>query len=223
MNVRVKSILGVSLLALLLTITPTVVIAQGNGRSARNQIAQTTVEDETVDKESKELKARLDKRKAELGTRVDGARQTRIKNRCQASQGKLGSISGRINGLETSRSNVYANLVSRLEKLSLRLAGKGVDVSVFNQQMTQLKEAIGVFNTDLAEYKQTVADLAKMDCVADPTAFHASLEAARTARTDTNESAKEIRTLLSETIKPTLVDLKTRLGSSSAAESEDNN
>lgn len=222
MKARLKSIFGVSTLTLLLTLTPVVAIAQGAEEPTTNATTPTTTT-QTTSPNPAELKSRLDKRKAELRTRVDSARQARIKSRCQASQGKLSSVSGRIKGLETSRAQVYANLVSRLEKLSQRLGDKGLDVATLNEQITQLKTAVEAFNTSLTDYKQSVADLAAMDCVADPTAFQASLVAARAARVATAERAKEIRTLLSDTIKPTLVDLKSQLATVDTTENEENN
>lgn len=208
MKARFKTIISVSMLTLLLTIAPTIVTAQGtdDGNQA-NDTTTTSVEQ----KDAAELKARLEQRKAELKTSINAAKQARLKSKCQASQGKLSSISGRIKGLETSRSQVYQNLVNRLNGLSDKLEAKGADVATLNEQITQLETLIETFNTDLAAYKLAVADLAEMDCKADPTAFQASLDAARTARTKTADSAKAVRSYLTETIKPTLKDIRAQL------------
>jgi chromosome segregation ATPase len=208
MKAKLKTIFSVSILALLLTVTPTIVIAQGTDEENQTNTTTTTTGEQT---EAAELKARLEKRKAELKTSINAAKQARIKSRCKASQGKLSSISGRIKGLETSRSQVYKNLINRLDNLSDKLAAKGADVATLDEQITQLETLIETFNTDLAAYKQAVADLADMDCVADPTAFQASLDAARTARAKTHESAKAVRSYLTGTIKPTLKDIRAQL------------
>lgn len=210
---KYKKIFSVSTLTLLLAMTPVVATAQ-SGRS--NRVAQddttqtTTATEETAPSqtEAEERQARLAERKAALKTRLDAARQARIKSRCKASQGKLSSISGRIQGLETSRAQVYANLIDRLTKLNDRLKTAGVDTTELDSQITQLNTLIDTFNTDLGAYKLSVGDIAVMDCAADPIAFQATLETARTSRTKAADSAKAIRAFLTETIKPTLSDLK---------------
>lgn len=220
MKFRLKSIFSVAVLALLLAITPNIVLAHEGEDHTQDEIAQTTTTDseESEQTAQEQLKARLEARKTQLKTRLDAAKQARITSRCKASQGKLSSISGRIKGLETSRTQVYENLLSRLNKLSEKLATRGIDVAGLNTQITELTALITTFNTELAEYKQTVADLADMDCAADPPAFQASLEAARTARTETAEAAKAVRAYLKDTIKPTLGELKAQLGDKTEAE-----
>lgn len=225
MKSKVRTLFNVSLLALLLTFTPVVVIAQGTEENTSNETPQTTAVEDT--ESTGDLKSRLEKRKAEMKTKVDAAKQARLKSRCKASQGNLSSISGRIKGLETSRSQVYQNLLNRLNKLSEKLAAQELDVAELNTQITELSGLITTFNTELAEYKQTVADLAEMDCVAEPIAFQASLEAARTARAETAEAAKAVKAYLKETIKPTLSQLRAQITKEAEvpegeAESEDN-
>lgn len=213
MKSKLKTFSSVSALALLMAFTPAIAIAQGTETDTSNETVQTTaVETETEESTPEQLKARLETRKANLKTKVDAAKQARIKTRCKASQGKLSSVSGRIKGLETSRTQVYKNMLERLTKLSEKLAAKGVDATQLTSQIAELGSLIDVFNAELAEYKETVADLAKMDCAADATAFQASLEAARTARTETADSAKAVKAYLKETIKPTLSELRAQLG-----------
>lgn len=212
MTSKYKKLFSVSTLTLLLTLTPVVATAQGN--SSNKRVAQdgtmqtTTVSEETTPAEAEARKTRLEERKAALKTRIDTVKQARIKNRCKASQGKLSSISGRIKGLETSRTQVYSNLLDRLTTLNDRLKSANVDTTELEGQITQLNTLVNTFNTDLEAYKLSVGDIAEMDCAADPVGFQASLETARTSRTQVAESAKAIRVYLTETIKPTLSELK---------------
>lgn len=162
------------------------------------------------------LKARLEERKAALKTRLTAAKLARLKTRCKPAQSSISNIRGRIKGLETSRANVYENLLDRLNKLNERLKTHDVDTAAFEAQLTELHTLIDTFSADLDAYKLTVGDLADMDCASDPTAFQASLEAARTARTKAADSAKAVRTYLSETIKPTLKDLKAQFAQNSS-------
>ncbi len=212
MSSKYKRLFSVSTLALLLTLTPVVATAQGN--RPNKKVAQdgtmqtTTVSEETTASEAEARKMRLEGRKAALKTRIDAVKQARIKNRCEASQGKLSSISGRIKGLETSRTQVYANLSDRLTKLNDRLKGANVDTAELEAQITQLNTLIDAFNANLEAYRLSVSDIAEMDCAVDPVSFQASLESARTARAETADSATAIRTYLTETIKPSLAELK---------------
>lgn len=183
-------------------------------------VAHTEAETKSEEDSDASTRAeRLAKRKAELKTKLDAVKQARIKNKCKASQGNLSSIRGRIKGLETSRSHVYENLVNRLTKTSQKLKDKGLDTAELDTQITELNTLIATFNTDLAAYKLAVGDLAEMDCVAEPIAFQASLEAARLARTKTADDAKAIRTYLADTIKPTLKTLRSLVEKESETES----
>ncbi len=62
-----------------------------------------------------------------------------------------------------------------------------------------------------------------MDCAADPAAFQASLEAARIERAETAESAKAIRAFLSDTIKPTLKELRQQFAENADSTNETEN
>lgn len=180
--------------------------------SANTTSTPTTTEQKplTAD-EQKELRARLDKRKAELKTKLSTAEQTKIKTKCKSTQGNLSSLSGRIKGVETSRTEVYGGLVARLSILSNRLQNQNIDNSALKANIAELQNKITVFNTDLAAYKQAVEDLKNMDCAADPTAYKASLEAARAALTKVKTDAAAIHTYVKENIKPTLQDVRSKL------------
>jgi signal transduction histidine kinase len=188
------------------------------------KVAQTTTTstDTTADQENEQeiqttakdtaaLKARLEARKAQLKTTLTALEQAKIKTKCATAQGKLSSVRGRIKGIETSRAQVYDNLVDRLTSLSTKLSDKGLDTSELDSEITELNAKIATFQTDLATYKQTVTDLAAMDCKSDPTAFKASLEAARTAQAKVKEDATAIKTYVNDTIKATLKDIRSQL------------
>jgi hypothetical protein len=167
------------------------------------------IEKTAADKAS--LQSRLDKRKAELKIKLTALEQARLKTKCKASQGNISSLRGRIKGIETSRDNVYTQLVKRLNDLSGKLKDKGLDTTQLNTEITELQTKIDTFNTDLDAYKQAVTDLAAMDCAADPTAFKASLEAARTLQTKVKDDVVAIRTYVNDTIKTTLKDIRAQL------------
>lgn len=224
MNFRLRALVTAGLTALILSAVPVSVLAQTDEGAEENTV--TTQQTATAEEEANvqaELNARLEKRKADRNTRLDFARQARLKNRCKAAQGGLSNISGRIKGLETSRSKVYENLVVRLDKLSERLKTNNLDTAELDRQLAELNNLVETFDTNLAEYSQSAADLAIMDCVADPVAFQASLETAREARALSSENAKAIKAYLANTIKPTLQQLKQQFAQNNNPQTQEAN
>lgn len=178
--------------------------------SNQTEVAQTTTDDtqKPSSDDTAGLQQRLDKRKADFKIALTNLEKQRIQLKCKASQGSLSSLKGRITGIDTSRANVYRELVDRLNKLNDKLKTRNVDTTELQGEITTLQTKITTFKTDLAAYKQAVSDLAAMDCKSDPTAFKASLEAARAARTKVNNDSLDIKKYVNETIKPTLKKLR---------------
>jgi hypothetical protein len=106
---------------------------------------------------------------------------------------------------------VYPNLVDRLNKLETKLAAAGADTTELKTEITMLQTKVDTFKTDLAAYKQSVADLVDMDCTSDPTGFKASLEDARAGLTKVREDGVAIKTYVNDTIKPTLKSIRASL------------
>jgi hypothetical protein len=209
MKITAKILMGAALAVPLLWVGTT--LAEDNTTSTTNN--NTTTEQKPVlsESEKKDLASRLQKRKDELKTKLNAVEQQRIKTKCTNSQGKLSSVAGKVNGIETSRTEVYGGLVARLSLLSSRLQNQGVDNTALQTTIDGLKAKIDVFNTDLATYKQAVTDLRAMDCVADPVAYKASLDAARAALVKLQEDAKAVRAYVTDTVKPTLAQIRKQL------------
>jgi chromosome segregation ATPase len=180
--------------------------------NARKQVAQTSTETkpQLTTEEKTALQERISKRKAELKVRISNAEKQRLQTRCKNSTGQISSLSGRIKGIETSRTEVYENLVSRLTKLSDRLQDRAIDTTEFDAEIVQLQEKIVTFQTDLAGYKQTVSDLDALgaDCATDAEGFKASLEVARSAREKLKVDVNDIKSFVNDTIKPTLKTIR---------------
>lgn len=208
MKTNLKLLLSTGIFVSVLALMPAAVFAQGTATETENNTFTTQTTEQEEQPDPVKVRERVNKRKTDQQTRLSFAAQVKIKNNCKASQGKLNSIRGRIKGLETSRSQVYKNLVNRLTNLNDKLKEKGVATTEFEAQITELQTLIGTFETDLATYQEAVGDLSAMDCVGDPTGFQASLDAAREARAKTAESAKAIRSYLQDVIKPALKDLR---------------
>jgi hypothetical protein len=228
MNTQIKLVVGaVLLLPVIVVATASANNHQGNGRYGSNpgqvRIAQADDDgnEETEDQKRQKLLERLEVRKQKHQLRLSFAEERRLNMRCKASQGKMRSLEGRIQGIETSRTRVYGNLLSRLNSLAERLEAQGLDVAELNEHVGELGEMIDEFNAQLAEYKQVVADMAAMDCEEDPEAFKASLEEARVLLGDLRNHSREVRAYVLETIKPTLQALKAQLEESSDSEEDE--
>jgi len=161
--------------------------------------------------ELKLLQARIEKQKTVHKIKLTNAEKLKIQNKCKAAQGLVSSVSGRVKGLETSRSQSYDNMVARLTDLSAKLKAKNADTTVLDADIVALQAKVTTFSTDLAAYKVTVGDLADMDCKTDPEGFKAALTAARAAQETVHKDAQAIRTYVKDTIKPVLSSIRAEL------------
>jgi hypothetical protein len=157
------------------------------------------------------LSQRLQTRVNALKLKLTAAEQARIKEKCKAAQTILSSYNTKIKNIDTKRAEVYNNIVSQLTTLVTNLKAKNIDTTQLQTEIDNLKTKIATFNMDVSNYQQDVSDASLADCVSDPTAFQASLQAARTDQLKVRQDAEEIRTYVNQTIKPTLVTIKKNL------------
>ena len=198
------------------------------GSGATGTPTTTTTTSETEEETETEAE------KTQRETRIKTLRETqkvklsvtekkKIQEKCKAGQGKVSSVKGKIKGIETSRTQVHKNLMNRMNKLVEKLKAKGVDTTALEADIAVLQTKIDLFNTDLATYKQSVADLAIMDCKTDPEGFKAALATARTNLEKVRTDAKEVHNYLKDTIKPLLKTLRDKVEGSATSEPETNN
>lgn len=164
--------------------------------------------------------ARIKKQKETLKVKLGAAEKKKIQEKCKAAQGKTSSVSGRINGLETSRAQVHVNMFNRLDKLTVKLEARGADTTQLKAELTVLAGKVDKFHADLAIYKQSVQDLEALECATDPEGFKAALLTARTNLETVKADAKDVQTFLKETIKPLLKSIRSQLGGTPTAPAE---
>lgn len=165
----------------------------------------------TAEERNAKLKERLDKRKAELKVKLSAIQEKRVQTRCKNSQTFTTKISTRATNIEANRSQKHSTVVDRLTTLQNKLEAKNIDSAGLPAQITELKAKIAVFNTDWAAYKEAVADVSEMDCVADPNAFKASLESARASLKKVRADSADIKAYIKTTIKPTLQTIRVQV------------
>ncbi len=225
MKKRLQYLVGTLLLAPFLVATPAFA-AQNN--SANSSVSNSNLSNSTSvnDNSSKtELETELEKQ-VETETKKDtevnrlkarialykikltAAEVAKLKLKCVAAQSKISALDTRVNNGVTIRGKVYAELLDHLDKLITKLKAANVDTAKLEAERAELKAKVSTFTGDLAKYKITLDDAKGLGCVADPTGFKASLEAARAAQLVVTEDAVAIRSYVNGAIKPTLKTIK---------------
>src|SRR5438105_759793 len=93
-----------------LTTTAFVNAESNTGSSSSSTTSSTPSSSDSESADDAGLLKRLTDRKATLKTKLNTLEQDRLKLKCKVSQtGPVTSLSGRIKGIETSRSEVYKN------------------------------------------------------------------------------------------------------------------
>ena len=156
---------------------------------------------------------RITNYKKNLKVNLTNSAKARIGERCTAAQAQLKVKKNNNFSVHATRVEAYDKIMAKLKELSASASAKGADVSALQTNITELQGKIVTFKTAHTPYQQALTDLTAIDCKADPVAFKAALEVARTNQTAVFEAAKAVRTYLKETVKPTLTTLKTVLES----------
>lgn len=208
---RIQELLAVGLLAFALAL-----VAFGPAQAHEGDhtvLSETTTN--TTTKSEAELKAerdaRIEKFKTDLKTKLTAAKQTRLKARCKAAQGVITAFGTKVKANVPNRVRAYENALNHLDKFIDKAKTASLDTTTLESQQTVLKQKIDAYKADLDEFQQAIGDLKDVDCVADPTGFQAALEAARTMRQGLIDQVNDIAKYVKETIKPTLVSLRTQL------------
>lgn len=215
---RIITLGAATVLALPLIATATVFAENTASSTTTNTTTSTpaaspTTKTTTSAADLKALADRLAKRKADLKLKLTSAETLRLQTKCVAAQTTLGTLKERINTIDTNRTAAYKSITDNLTSLSEKLKNKSVDTTAFDADLATLQTKFNTFATDLATYKQAVADLVIVDCKADPDGFKASLETARTSVAQVNKDAVAVRSYLNDTLKPLLQTIRTQLQS----------
>jgi chromosome segregation ATPase len=189
--------------------------------SAQESPAQPQAQQPNGQNQNSTLQQRLEERKNRRQVSLNQFEQSVLAQRCKPAQPLLKNLGDKVRSNVPQRHKAYEALNTHLTALAEKLEAKNVDTGTLKQQQAALNEKITVYKTDIANYQQALDDLVAMDCAADPVAFKASLEEARALRENLSKTITEIRTYVMETIKPTLVAIRTSLASGNTAEGEE--
>ena len=177
--------------------------------------ADSKVDAATSTEDSPARTTRIENYKKSLKEALTAAAKTRITERCLAAQAVVKTKITNNSNAATARTAAYNKIVENLEGVVAKVAADApsVDTAELQANITVLQTKIAAFTTANTTYQQSLTDLSVLDCKTDPTAFKAALEAARTDQQAVLTSAKDIRTYLTDTVKLTLQELKTKLDS----------
>lgn len=226
MKMRNKMLALGSMLVLaggLVVMQPQRTAAHGDTPQATSSSPTASTEQKPLTEEQKaQIKSRVEKYKAQAGV-VNRAAEARLKLRCNVAQTVTKNVRVKALTLRDNRTKAYKNIADKLAHTVTKLKEKQIDTTKLEEQIATLNTKIAAFTTAAEAYKQAIDDMADMECTTDPGGFKAALDQARTAQRTMHTLATEIRTYVSNAIKPTLVQLRAELAKQSTTEGENNN
>jgi len=164
------------------------------------------------------LASRLELRKNDLKISLSTIQKEHLLTRCKPAQSNLKPLGTRLNDVGINRNKTYDAIYQKLTDFETQLKGSTVDTTQLMTELAVLQTEIAGFKTDMLAYKTAVNDLQTMDCASDPTAFQASLQTARTLHDKLKQDSATIMKEINDTIKPTLLQIRSKLPASSTTQ-----
>ncbi len=154
---------------------------------------------------------RLQQYKDKLQDKLTVAQERRIQGACKAAQTITTKLAANIERVRANRKSAYDNVNSKLKEVVAKIRATDVDTTELDAAIVTLKSKMDAFMGAVDTYQTTVSDLSEMDCQADPSAFKAALESAKSQRVALVSSSQDIRLYVNNTIKPILKTIKDTL------------
>jgi hypothetical protein len=195
---------------------------QQEGRARTNTVYSTTTistttaentDKTTTTDDSSGRTSRIDAYKKNAKETLTAEAKARISARCVAAQAVVKNKIANNETITTTRETAYEEIIGNLQGVVTAASAQTADVADLQANISVLQAKIVSFKTANTTYQQALTDLNLMDCKADPSAFKATLQAAREDQLAVFTSAKDIRNYLNDTVKVTLKALKTKLTS----------
>ena len=184
--------------------------------AATNSATPSSAQASTTTETKKTLAERVAVYKAKQSTKLTTAQETALKAKCKAAQLVSTALTVKVVATTSARTKVYDEINENLVTITGRIKDADVDTKELTALQTELVKLIAAYTVSTETYKISLTDLGEVDCVADPVAFQATLDAARTYRAVVAKDAAAIRTFVTETIKPALTAAQETLTSDAA-------
>lgn len=168
------------------------------------------------------LQQRIAQRKTERAVKLDSKQLTRYAQRCTATQAVIRTTQDQLNPILSNRSKVYQQIDGKIWIAigQLKLAEK--DTFNLEKQRATLAAEVALLEKTTEQYKQTLDDIAVMDCKADVPGFIALVETARQYQEEIRKQVADIKAYTVDTIKTSLSEFSSALQPKAATEQEGN-
>lgn len=163
--------------------------------------------------EKSTLSERIKTYKAGIKTKIASNAQAKIVLHCSVAQENAKTLTTRMKTVEKNRNTAYANITKQLNTLLKRLDNQAYEITSLKDNITVLEGKTTDFKTSMAGYTQTLDDLSNMDCKKDPLAFIGALQTARKYHEKILPMITDIREYITNTIKPSLVQVRQQIES----------
>lgn len=160
-----------------------------------------------------EQQQRITNYRAALGREIRENEQNQIRLRCGVAQANAKTLSTRLARVRDARFAAYDKILKDLNALLGRLENQAYETTALQENINTLQGKVDSFKTNMTNYYNAVNDMATMDCNADPVGFIAAVEAARKAHALVLPEITDIRTYVTNTIKPTLAQVREQIES----------
>ena len=151
------------------------------------------------------------------------AESRRVAGVCQAAQTIVARLQSNIETAIENRSGKYASISSRLAEITAQLQAANIDTTALDAVVAEMNTQAAALNESMQAYQTTITDLAELDCAADPDAFKAALEAARSQRSALIEEAQALKSYVQESVKAALTEIRATLAEQESTEGSEEN
>lgn len=170
--------------------------------------------------EKKTTEQRIQAYKEKQTEKLAEAQAKRVQARCKAAQEKVTALQKQVATTIEKRKTAYDAVDTKISALLEKLQKAGIDTKAYETAREDVKIAAASLSEDMDAYGFVLDDLVAMDCAADPDAFKAALEAARTTQKQLREQSQAFRSLVKTDIKALMQEIRTQLEALAAASNQ---
>ena len=165
--------------------------------------------------QSTTLPQRLTQRKSTLKLQLSNAQLQSITKNCSVAQTGLQDIKTRDQTAAQNRTQIYSDLATQLATAINNLDNQSIDTTSLKAAQTQFDNAINKYLSDSIAYKTTMDDAVVMDCASDPNGFEATIQSARSLRTQLANDASQIKSTIPQLVQALATEKEALIKSSS--------
>lgn len=147
---------------------------------------------------------RLSQRKSEQKVQLDEKQARRLERRCTRAQQTIRELQQSTTQLANRRNLIYDHIEGKIWTITGMLKIADADTFKLEEQLATYDKKTDGFETIMGYYRQTLDDLAVINCQADLIGFQALLNTARQYHSNLRSRSEDIRQYIVDQINPTL-------------------